>query len=358
MMRTPVRCAEHKKRSYMEAAASRTYLEAAKKFMEVEYATRPSADVCANDRCQIDALWKRSFNAVADWRTFEDDSVVTARYKHGQRQIVAVCVTRVRGGPCIHDHYENFDDTENGGRGECSVFNTCSDTPVVLHVENFCAFPPNHGYGRGLVNHVKDVATLSDVITAVTLNVKIQNVGQAAFYQKQGFVKPRWPRPREACFEMRYDIREPVDHIREKLPCPVKEDEDEYPVDVGAMTPVIPNFIWEVGLLAPGNAAVVLTASKDWAGVHDDVIQRVKACMTIAVLGRPGCPGDGFRGTREGDYIELKRGNQYIWARWDAQKTVTVYYGRLTGTCWFREPPMFDQFIFFMRNSYQTQLRP
>ena len=330
-------------RSYLEAAQKRTFLQAASKYMEVEYHTQPAKDVCDADRQQICALWMESFNAVVNWRDFGygGDSVAYARYKYGQRQIVAVCVTSIRGGPCRYDHYEGSD-SENEGRGECSILGTCSDRPVVLDVKNFCAFPKKHGYGRGLINYVKDVATRSDV-TAVTLKVNIEDVGQTIFYQKQGFVKPRWPRPGEIDFEMRYDIREPVHITRKKIPRPAKQKSEcfslqylmdaqrasqvqveEIDVDIDAMTPEVPNRIWVVGVLAPGDAETVHEASRDWGGVHDDVIHMVKTCMTKAVFGRPV---DGFSGTCYEDYIQLKRGKQYIFAKWDNHKTVSVYYG-------------------------------
>lgn len=104
---------------------------------------------------------------------------------------------------------------------------------------------------------------------------------------------------------------------------------DEIDVDVGLMRPVVPHTIWEAGRLAPGDAAVVFKAGANWMGVHKHVIQSVKECMTRAVFGKSV---EGFTGKSKSKYIQLNRGNQYIFASfydWDDNELVFVYYGNM-----------------------------
>lgn len=77
----------------------------------------------------------------------------------------------------------------------------------------------------------------------------------------------------------------------------------------------------------------------------------VKTCMTKAVFGRPV---DGFSLTGHEDYIQLKRGKQYIFSRWDKHKTVSVYYGHFDKEINITNNIKFDDFCFVMRLSFNS----
>lgn len=105
-------------------------------------------------------------------------------------------------------------------------------------------------------------------------------------------------------------------------PCAVQDVH----VDVDGMIQVA-DGVWKAGELASDSAAIVCQAGANWFGVHDDVIDQVKDCLTRAVFGRRV---DGFQGVDFCDYIRLQRGKQYIFASWDKLGTsnvVKVYYG-------------------------------
>ena len=333
--------------------------------MELEYNTQADKDVSMADRHQIYELWMKCFGYAPDWSDIGGESVMSVRYKNGQRQIVAVCTTYVRGGPCPHKHYERTEsdsesesESESEYRGKCSVYQECKDNPVELKVQNFCAFPMKNGYGRGLINYVKDVAIHSDAM-AVTLEVNIEDVGQTTFYQKQGFVKQGWPYPGQIDFEMRYQIREPVFPVRKIFPKPVKQPREWCPtqgltngfqakqveeinVNVDMMTTVVSNCIWESCILAPRDAADVLEAGMNWMGVDIEVINRVKACMTMAVFGRLI---DKITAIGRKDYIELQHGNQYIFAVWDHPSIVRLCYGHINHWVFSTDNTKFKEFI-------------
>ena len=149
--------------------------------MDLEFHFMRIDDVCDADRQEIDTVWLEAFGRRGEWEEWShvgDFNVAFARYASGTKRVVVVCLTQEQ---------------------ECDA-----DAGTSLFVFCFGAHPRKVGYGRRLVDYLKDLCSHSHRISSITLNVDTETSGEDMFYEKQGFCVTEYPGPYDTEFKMRF----------------------------------------------------------------------------------------------------------------------------------------------------------